>query len=76
MKIFSTILFSGFAVVATIAAFSFTAKDSSLESLTANAGEKCVEATNSDCKSPSTGQIYLGYKRVTIGSVIEEDTAP
>ncbi|WP_144282094.1 hypothetical protein [Chryseobacterium echinoideorum] len=67
MKNIKTILFSGFAVVATALAFTLTLKDSSLESLSANAGTKCVEATNSDCRSASTGQIYTGYKAQTIG---------
>lgn len=65
-------MFIGFtAVLATAAIFSVTIKDSSLNSLRANAvasaGTKCVQATNSDCKSPSTGNIYTGYKAQTIG---------
>lgn len=67
----STILFSGAAVLATGAAFTLSVKDSSLESLRANAlmaaGTKCVAASNSDCLSPSTGNIYTGYKAGTIG---------
>lgn len=62
------------AVVATAAAFSLNVKDSSLESLRANAvvapgegGTKCVATSNCDCKSPSTGTIYNGYKLKNIG---------
>ena len=66
------ILFGGFAIVATAAIFSLSVKDSSLQSLRANAvvlpgGTKCVETTNCDCKSPSTGTIYNGYKLQNIG---------
>lgn len=65
-------LIASFAIVATAAIFSLSVKDSSLESLRANAvvdpgGTKCVETTNSDCKSPSTGTIYNGYKLRNIG---------
>jgi hypothetical protein len=68
---FKTILFSGFAVVATALAFTLSIKDSSLESLRANAGTKCVAASNSDCRSSSTGNIYTGYKAQTIGGTKE-----
>ena len=67
-----------FAVVVTAATFTLSVKDSSLESLRANAfvlpedgGTKCVETTNCDCKSPSTGTIYNGYKLKNIGETIE-----
>jgi hypothetical protein len=67
------------AVVATVAVFSLSATDSSLGSLRANAtelppeegGTKCVETTNCDCKSPSTGTIYNGYKLKNIGESLE-----
>lgn len=72
------ILFGGLAVLATVAIFTLSVKDSSLESLRANAvelpgdgGTKCVETTNCDCKSPSTGTIYNGYKLKNIGEVAE-----
>lgn len=66
------ILFGGFAVVATAAIFTLNTNSSSLQSLRANAveapgGTKCVETTNCDCKSPSTGTIYNGYKLKNIG---------
>lgn len=70
MKNMKTILLSGFAVSATVVALSFSIKDNSLESLRANAklagGTKCVETSNCDCKSPSTGTIYNGYKLTAI----------
>jgi hypothetical protein len=66
------IIFTGLALVATGAIFTFSANDSSIESLRANAlvaaGGKCVQASNSDCLSSSTGNIYTGYKAGTIGS--------
>jgi hypothetical protein len=75
------ILVAGFATACTVVAFTMSVNNSSLQSLRANAqdqiiddsefagaGTKCVEATNSDCKSPSTGQIYCGYKAAAIGS--------
>ncbi|MCT3745948.1 hypothetical protein BAS06_06665 [Elizabethkingia miricola] len=75
----STILFSGAAVLATGAVFTLSVKDSSLESLRANAlaaGTKCISASNSDCLSPSTGNIYTGYKAGTIGGkAFEEELA-
>ncbi|MDQ8140570.1 hypothetical protein [Chryseobacterium sp. CFS15] len=76
MKKIKTILFLGFGFVASAATFALTINDSSLESLRANAGIKCVEATNSDCRSASTGQIYTGYKAQTIGgtSSFEEES--
>ena len=64
---FKAILFSGFAVIATALVFTLSVKDSSLESLRANAAIKCVSASNSDCRSSSTGNIYTGYKAQTIG---------
>ncbi|OJX33516.1 MAG: hypothetical protein BGO86_11985 [Chryseobacterium sp. 36-9] len=72
MKNMKTILLSSFAVAATVATLSFSLKDNSLESLKANAkeapgGTKCVQASNSDCLSPSTGNIYTGYRAGTIG---------
>lgn len=73
MRKIKTILFSTVTVLATVTAFTLTIKETSLESLRAEAGTKCVEATNSDCRSASTGQIYTGYKAKPIGgtSVIE-----
>lgn len=62
-----TILFSGFAVIATAISFTLSFENSSLESLRANAATKCVEASNSDCRSSSTGNIYTGYKAQTVG---------
>jgi len=62
-----TILFSGCAALMTAAVFSLSVKDSSLESLRANAAIKCVVASNSDCRSSSTGNIYTGYKAQPIG---------
>lgn len=62
------------AVLATAAVFSLTVKNSSLESLRANAlidasgDTKCVRASNCDCESPSTGTIYCGYKAKTVGT--------
>lgn len=72
MKNMKTILLTGFAVVATVATFSLSIKDNTLESLKASArvapgGTKCVQASNSDCLSPSTGNIYTGYRAGTIG---------
>ncbi|MGC4128855.1 MAG: hypothetical protein QM564_04690 [Bergeyella sp.] len=70
MKKIKTILLSGFAVAATIATFTLSVKDNSLESLRANAklegGTKCVATTNCDCQSDSTGTIYNGYKKQPI----------
>lgn len=67
----STFILSGCAALAAVAVFTLSVKDSSLESLRANAklaaGTKCVAASNSDCLSPSTGNIYTGYKAGTIG---------
>ncbi|MDV2446358.1 hypothetical protein CMU93_02455 [Elizabethkingia anophelis] len=67
----STILLSGFAIVITVATFSLSVENNSLESLRASAkmlaGTKCVPATNSDCLSVSTNQIYIGYRKATIG---------
>lgn len=67
-------LIGSFAVVATAATFTLSVQDSSIESLRAKAlvnpgdgGTKCVETTNCDCKSPSTGTIYNGYKLRNIG---------
>ena len=72
-------LFGSVAAVATAAIFSLSVNNSSLESLRANAielpgdgGTKCVETTNCDCKSPSTGTIYNGYKLKNIGEAIVE----
>lgn len=74
---FKTFLLSSFALVATILTFTLSVKDSSLESLRANAGTKCVEANNSDCRSASTGQIYTGYKAEKIGGTkLEESLEP
>lgn len=71
MKKTKTVILSLFAIVATIATFSLSIKDNSLETLRANAkevpGTKCVTATNSDCISPSTDNIYTGYRKATIG---------
>ncbi|OPC25485.1 hypothetical protein BAX95_00805 [Elizabethkingia meningoseptica] len=73
----STILFSGAAILATGTILTLSVKDSSLESLRANAlmaaGTKCIQANNSDCLSPSTGNIYTGYKAGTIGGKKFED---
>lgn len=69
-----TSFFASLAVIATTAVLTLSIKDSSLESLRANALEsdtKCVETTNCDCKSPSTGTIYNGYKLKNIGTEIE-----
>lgn len=72
-KIKSVIL-SSFAAAAAVAVFSFSVNDNSLESLSANAGgTKCVEATNVDCKSPSTGTIYNGYKLQKISGNVQEE---
>lgn len=66
-----TILLSGFAVADTIATFSLSIRDNSLKSLSAaaklDAGVKCVQASNSDCLSSSTGNIYTGYRAGKIG---------
>lgn len=70
-------LASGIALAAAAAIFTVSVKGSSLESLRANAqdtdlgGTKCVETTNCDCKSPSTGTIYNGYKLKNIGESLE-----
>lgn len=55
-------------VTAMIGSFTLTTNGNSLESLSASAGNKCVEKTNSDCKSESTGQIFIGYTKKAIGS--------
>jgi len=55
------------AVAAVIGSFTLTTNGHSLESLSASAGNKCVEKENSDCKSESTGQIYIGYTKKAIG---------
>lgn len=63
-------------LVVTAAIFSVSVEGSSLDSLRAKAvggsggsgaaGTKCVQTTNSDCESSSTGQIYIGYKKQPI----------
>lgn len=54
-------------VVAVIGLFTLKTNGNSLISLSASAGNKCVERKNSDCKSESTGQIYIGYTKTAIG---------
>jgi hypothetical protein len=71
-KYFKKFVFGGIAIVIAASIFTFNFQDNSLSSLSADASEvigdtKCVETVNCDCKSPSTGTIYNGYKLKDIG---------
>lgn len=71
-KKIKTTLLAGLTAIAAVAVFTLSVNDSSLESLGAEAtGTKCVQTTNCDCESPSTGTIYNGYKLKNVGSISE-----
>ena len=40
----------------------FSKQSPSLSDFSAHAGSYCTSASNSDCQSSSTGNIYVGYK--------------
>ncbi|MDR2206370.1 MAG: hypothetical protein LBE36_09495 [Flavobacteriaceae bacterium] len=64
--IIKKVLFSGLIAVVTVAIFSLSVRDSSLESLKANAAGRtaCLPSEGVDCAG--TGGIYINYKRVAI----------
>ncbi|MDO5616333.1 MAG: hypothetical protein Q4G16_09095 [Cruoricaptor ignavus] len=70
-KIIKVVLLSTITAVIAVFVLSFSINGISIKSLSANAGTKCVQASNSDCLSRSTGNIYHGYRAGQIGKETE-----
>lgn len=73
MKSIRNLFLFSFSAIATIATFTLSITNNSLDSLRANAGEstgyKCVPHQGVDCYSDN-GNIYLNYKKGKIGTVV------